>query len=246
MKKQDICVIIPVYNSGSLIYDVIKDFKKYIDTIIVINDGSTDDTEGYINKFSDEIEYFSYSDNRGKGYALKYGFTVAYSLGYKYAVTVDADGQHLGKDLPKIINAIVENPNSIIVGVRDLGIDKMPGKSTFANKFSNFWFTVETGLVLQDTQTGYRAYNLEKVIKMSIWTSRYEAELELLITCAWRNVKIVEVPIDVYYPEPEDRVSHFRPLKDFTRISILNTCFVFLAIFYGYPSRFIRKIFTNE
>ena len=73
-------------------------------------------------------------------------------------------------------------------------------------------------------------------------TSRYEAELELLVRSAWRNIELIPLPINVYYPPEGERVSHFRPSRDFTRISLLNTFFCFAAILYGYPSMLIRKI----
>ena len=77
---------------------------------------------------------------------------------------------------------------------------------------------------------------------MRLFTSRYEAELELLVFSAWRGIDIVPLPIHVYYPPAEERVSHFRPGPDFARISLLNTCLCFIAILYGYPSMFIRKV----
>jgi hypothetical protein len=76
---------------------------------------------------------------------------------------------------------------------------------------------------------------------MRPFTSRYEAELELLVRAAWRNIPQVPVAIQVYYPKEEERITHFRPGKDFLRISLLNTVFCFLAVVYGYPARLIRK-----
>lgn len=103
----------------------------------------------------------------------------------------------------------------------------MPGTNTFANKFSNFWFAVQTGIRLPDTQTGMRIYPLQRLHGLSLLTSRYEAELELLVFAAWSNEKIIPVPVRVYYPSAEERISHFRPAYDFTRISILNTFLCF-------------------
>lgn len=133
------------------------------------------------------------------------------------------------------------NPDALLMGSRGLKQDNMPQKNTFANKFSNFWFTVQTGRRLPDTQTGYRLYPLRKMGDMRLITTRYEGELELLVRSAWRNIEIRPIPIRVYYPPAEERVTHFRPLQDFTRISILNTFFCFAAILYGYPSMLIRK-----
>jgi hypothetical protein len=118
----------------------------------------------------------------------------------------------------------------------------MPKKNSFANKFSNFWFALQTGQKLPDTQTGYRLYPLEKMKHIRPFTSRYEAELEILVRCAWRGIKLVSIPIQVYYAPEEKRVSHFRPGIDFLRISLLNTLFTILAIIYGYPAKLLKYL----
>ena len=95
---------------------------------------------------------------------------------------------------------------------------------------------------LPDTQTGFRLYPLKKLYGYQLITSRYEAELELLVFASWNGVAIHSIPVNVYYPPKEERVSHFRPGLDFTRISILNTCLCFLAIIYGLPAFLLRTI----
>ena len=101
---------------------------------------------------------------------------------------------------------------------------------------------MQTGRKLSDTQTGYRLYPLKRLHGLSLLTSRYEAELELLVFASWHGVELVEIPIDVYYPPKEERVSHFRPGKDFARISVLNTVLCFLAVVYGLPLRLWRWV----
>lgn len=118
----------------------------------------------------------------------------------------------------------------------------MPGGNTFANKFSNFWFTVQTFKRLPDTQTGYRLYPLHKLSGTRLITSRYEAELELLVFAAWRGVELVSVPVRVYYPPEGERVTHFRPTADFARISVLNTVLCFLAVVYGWPRMLFQRL----
>lgn len=130
----------------------------------------------------------------------------------------------------------------MIIGRRLLeGVDRSKG-SNFANKFSNFWFYVQTGKALEDTQTGYRLYPLHKLYGVGLLTSRYEAELELLVFASWHGVELVSIPVNVYYPPREERVSHFRPGKDFARISVLNTVLCFFAVVYGLPLRLGRKL----
>jgi len=237
MNDNRICVIVPTYNNASTIVDVLTRINHQTENIIVVVDGSTDTTNQMLKSLPFVVDVVSYKDNKGKGTALVKGFKRAIKQGFEYALTIDADGQHFPEDIPVLINAFTDNRDALIVGCRNLREDNMPAGSTFANKFSNFWFTVQTGLKLPDTQTGFRLYPIALMGNMHLMTSRYEAELELLVRSAWDGIRIIPIPINVYYPKPEDRVSFFRPGKDFLRISLLNTLLCFVAIFYGYPSR---------
>ncbi len=251
MRRLGICVVVPTYNNDGTLRDVLERLLSLASDIIVVNDGSTDSTADLLDRFKDRITVVTHTRNRGKGHALRTGFRTARSLGYRYAVTIDSDGQHYPEDLPGFVRAIAEYPGALVVGKRDLTDVDINGKSSFANKFSNFWFHVQTGRRLDDTQTGYRAYPLDRLHGLGLLTSRYEAELELLVFSAWGGVPIEQIPIRVYYPPQSERVSHFRPVPDFTRISILNTLLCGGAILYGVPSRIIhavadKRIFNRE
>ena len=141
------------------------------------------------------------------------------------------------------MEALTQHPGALVVGSRNLSAENMPGGNTFANRFSNFWFRVQTARTLPDTQTGYRAYPLDLLPNLRILTARYEAELALLVFSAWKGVDLVPVPIRVCYPE--NRVSSFRPFLDFFRISVLNTLLCVLALVYGYPRMLIHKLITR-
>lgn len=234
-------VVIPTYNNAGTIAQVIADVKQYTSDIVVVNDGSTDQT-AEILKGIEGIRVLDYAANKGKGYALKLGLKKAREWGYRYAITIDSDGQHYADDIPTFIDRIEQVPDSLLIGARNLTADNMPSKNTFANKFSNFWFKVETGQTLTDTQSGYRLYPLDKLHKIRFITRRYEFEVEVIVRAAWRGVNVENVPIKVYYAPEEERVSHFRPLQDFTRISILNTIFVLYAVLLYYPWRFVRYL----
>lgn len=244
-KQNAVCVVIPTYNNNRTVADVVRNAMEYCEDIIVVNDGSTDNTfveTNGLTSIQNEITVITHPVNMGKGKALTSGFQAAMERGFRYAITMDADGQHYASDLPAFAEALATHPDTLIVGSRQFGLPNMPQKSSFANKFSNFWFTVQTGKKLPDTQTGYRLYPLNKMGKMKLLSSRYEAELALLVRSAWRGIDIMPIPINVYYPPKEERVSHFRPGMDFFRISVLNTFFTFAAILYGYPSMLYHLI----
>lgn len=241
LKARGICIVIPTYNNAGTLADVVRDVLYYCEDVIVVNDGSTDGTSQILQAIPNII-VVEYEKNKGKGYALKKGFQKALSLGFAYAITIDADGQHLASDIPLLLHSNQEYPGALIVGERELkGVQRSKG-SDFANKFSNFWFYIQTGKKLPDTQTGYRLYPLKKLYGLAFLTSRYEAELELLVFSSWHGVRLVSVPIHVYYPPKEERVSHFRPGMDFVRISVLNTVLCVMAIIYGLPLRLGRLL----
>ena len=240
LKARGICVVIPTYNNEKTIGQVVADTLCQCDDVIVVNDGSTDCTADILQNI-DGITVVSYPRNKGKGYALKVGFMKAQGMGFAYAITLDADRQHYPEDIALFLKANQEHPGALIIGSRQMqGADRSKG-SRFANKFSNFWFYVQTGKALDDTQTGYRLYPLYKMRGLSCLTSRYEAELELLVFSSWHGIRLVSIPIKVYYPPREERVSHFRPKMDFARISVLNTVLCFLAVVYGLPLRLWRN-----
>lgn len=234
-------VVIPTYNNAGTIAQVIDNVRKYTNDIIVVNDGSSDETSEIL-ALIENITIIDYPNNKGKGVALRLGLSKAYELGYRYAITIDADGQHYAEDIPVFIEKVEQKPDSLLIGARNLMADNMPSKNTFANKFSNFWYKVETGITLSDTQSGFRLYPLEKLQNIHFITNRYEFEVEIIVRAAWRFINVENVPIKVYYPPVEERVSHFRPLHDFTRISILNTFLVLYALLFYYPWKFLHSL----
>lgn len=227
------CILVPTYNNERTLKSVLNGVLKISPNVIVVNDGSTDRTSEILKPFTSKITLIDYSENQGKGNALKLGFREAIQQGYDYAVTIDSDGQHYPEDIPLLLEKIAENPGSLVMGSRNMDQASVPGKSSFGNKFSSFWFWVETGIQLTDTQTGFRAYPLAPIKGMKFFTKKFEFEIEIIVRLAWKNVKISEANIKVEYPE--DRVSHFRPFQDFTRVGLLHTVAVILGLLYFLP-----------
>ncbi len=244
-EKLNVCVIIPTYNNAGTLRRVLTDVSEYTSQIILVNDGSTDETPSIAGEFP-LIALISYDQNRGKGWALRQGFAEATARNFRYAIAMDSDGQHFASDLPRFLEKITANPESLIIGSRNMGQASVPGKSSFGHKFSNFWFRVETGIDCPDTQSGFRLYPLQPLKEIRMLTRKYELEIEVLVKLAWMGVPITSVPISVYYAPKETRISHFRPIIDFTRISILNTFLVIIAFLYIKPRNFIRSIFKKK
>lgn len=244
-KNLKACVLLPTYNNEGTLAEVIRDVLHYTTQVIVVNDGSTDSTSEILKQFP-QVHAVSYTPNKGKGMALRTGFKEAVKLGYDHAITLDSDGQHFAKDLVQFLTYLENLPNTLLIGSRNMDQEHVPGKSSFGNKFSNFWFWVNTGIKLEDTQSGYRSYPVHKLADKKYFTSKYEFEIEVIVRASWSGIDVKSVPVSVYYPKPEERVSHFRPFKDFTRISILNTVLVLISVFWVKPRDFFRKLFSRE
>jgi len=239
ISEKKICVLIPTYNNEKTLKRVIDGVLDYTENIIVVNDGSTDSTQNILHHYP-QINVINLPENKGKGNGLKISFRKAKELGYHYAITIDSDGQHYPDDIPVFVEALLnEKEDVLLIGNRNMSQDGIPKKSSFGNRFSNFWFWFETGIKLEDTQSGYRLYPLHKIPK-KYFTPKFEFEIEIIVRTAWRHVHVKNVPIKVLY-DPAERVSHFRPFKDFTRISILNTILVTITLVYIIPRNFVNN-----
>ena len=236
------CVIIPSYNNAHTLHKIISEVLQYTSDVLVVNDGSTDTTQEIIESFGAEINSITFQKNQGKGMALRQGIKWALKQDFEYAITIDSDGQHFADDIPVFINYLESSGSALIIGSRNMGGKDVPGKSNFGNNFSNFWFRVETGLKLTDTQSGFRLYPIKDMAKIRLFTRRFEFEVEVIVKTAWQNIKVINLPIKVHYDPPAIRVSHFRPFRDFTRISLLNTYLVILTLFYYLPKRLLNSL----
>lgn len=233
------CVIIPTYNNAKTLRRVIDGTLKYTQNIFVVNDGSTDETAQILREYSN-IHTVHLPKNKGKGNALALGFKTALKNGFEYAITIDSDGQHYPDDIPVFLDELNKTAEPVLlIGSRNMTHESVPKKSSFGNRFSNFWFKFETGIKLSDTQSGYRLYPLKKLPKR-FFTNKFEFEIEVIVRTAWKNVVVKNVPIKVLY-DPDERVSHFRPFRDFTRISILNTVLVLITLLYIKPRDVFKK-----
>ncbi len=245
-KQLKCCVLIPTYNNVKTIEAVIQSTLEYCDNVILVNDGCTDGSEKIIAKYP-QLNVVTHSVNKGKGVGLRNGFKKAVELGFDFTISIDSDGQHYPKDFIQFLTKIQENPNSLIIGARNMATaENVPEKSNFGNRVSSFWYWVETGIKMPDTQSGYRLYPVKRMQKIWLFTTKFELEIEVIVKAAWRGIQITSVPVNVYYAPKGERVTHFVPSRDSTRISFLNVYLVFLAAIFWRPVMILRKFtFAN-
>lgn len=209
------CVVIPVYNSP-YIKEVIEDVLQYGYRIVVVDDGS--DVKLELDVY--DIELVVHERNLGKGAAILSGAREAKALGFEEFVTFDADKQHIGSEIEKLLR--VHQKGSIVIGNRDFNAKNVPESSKFGRKFSNFWVLLETFKRLGDTQSGLRIYPVD-ILDLGIRNRRYDFEIEVLALHAYRGGSFIDVEVACYYPPHEERVSHFDKFRDNARLSLAHT-----------------------
>jgi glycosyltransferase involved in cell wall biosynthesis len=207
-------VVIPAYNHGETVAAVIGKTLLQQLPVIVVDDGSTDETYKNIQSIPG-IRILRHRVNRGKGAALVTGMREAAKIA-RWAVCLDADGQHDPDDIGSLLAAIPTAGSAILIGKRE-GMESAPWTSRFGRKFSNFWIWVSGAPLLSDSQSGFRLYPLPEVLDLNIRAGRYQYELEVLVKAAWKGIPILEVPVRVSYAPFGPRISHFDPWRDFLR-----------------------------
>lgn len=216
-----IIVVVPVFNHGVTLRQVVTRILSVHDDVLVLDDGSTDNGLESISGLP--VRIHAHPANQGKGAAIRTAAGIAAPLGATHIVTIDADGQHDPQDLPAFFNAIERHPLAVIVGARNFATANVPRSSRFGRVFSNFWLRVQTGRKVSDVQSGFRAYPTALFEHLSFTEKRYAFEVEVLVRSAWAGLDLLDVPVTVLYPPKDQRVSHFRKLADNMRISWLNT-----------------------
>ena len=210
-------VVIPALNEERAIRAVVEDALRYCAKVIVIDDGSSDQTSGVVADLP--IEHIRHDRPQGKALALRDGFRRALALGAEGVLTMDGDGQHAASDLPRLLAAVRKYPNHVVIGARLLGKDAQPDKNRIGNQQADFWVSWACGQRIVDTQSGQRYYPRAAIeIALALPHDGFVFESEILIECARRGIRCVSVPIASRYEE-DRRASHFKPFRDVTRIT---------------------------
>ena len=218
-----ITVIIPTLNPCDKIYNVVNDARSAgFERIIIVNDGSREDCAPIFEKLEYELgcTVLTHEVNRGKGAALKTALThfKNNAMGQIGVVTLDDDGQHTIADTVRVCNALVENPDNLILGVRDFDLPNVPKKSRFGNKITAAFMKLLCSVDVSDTQTGLRAIPLSAVDGLlEVKGDRFEYETNMLLATNKLGIKISEVVIETVYHD-NNSGTHFHPIRDSFRI----------------------------
>lgn len=207
---RDIVVVIPTYNNPKTIQNVARDVLQHGYELIIVDDGSDINIESLFTQ-KENIHFVTHLSNEGKGKAIVSGVTRAKELGYSYVVSIDGDGQHLASEIQKLLT--INKKNEIIIGARNFELEHVPNGSKFGRWFSNFWACWDTEQEIKDSLSGFRIYPVS-ILDLTITTSRFDWEMEVLVRHADSGGIINEVEIECYYPSAEERVSHFRKFAD--------------------------------
>jgi glycosyltransferase involved in cell wall biosynthesis len=203
------CALIPAYCEAPRIAQVVRDVKKYCPNVVVVDDGSPDDTASVAEVAGAKV--LVQPENRGKGAALNRGFAYAREKGFEFVITLDGDGQHAADDIPAFIALYAESGIPVIIGNRMAHTESMPLVRRLTNRFMSWLLSRKMGQSVPDTQNGFRLYRTDVIPEMLIGMQRFAAESEILLELAANGVRIGAVPIKVIY---RDEHSKINPVRD--------------------------------
>ena len=209
-------VIIPALNAERTIAAVVRDCLTMNGEVLVIDDGSTDRTASVAQDAGAKV--ISYPVNRGKGGALKTGFAYALEHGFDVVVTLDADGQHLPREIPKFIAAREETGADLIIGGRAHLFGQMLPRRRMANQFSARCIAFASKTNVTDSQSGFRLYSAHLLSSIRLRTEGFDMESEVIVQAGRRGLKVVTIPIDLGFVDGLS-TSHYKPLVDTLRIA---------------------------
>ncbi len=236
MNKQ-VVIVIPLYNHGERVADVVRKALTLKLPVIVVDDGSTDNGVQSIQQL-EGVRILRHAVNQGKGAAILTGLTEAAKTA-DWAITLDADGQHYPEDAASLIQALPPDRRPIIIGCRQgMRREKAPWTSRFGRGFSNFWVWISGGPAVADSQSGFRLYPLPEVLGLGVRSRRFQFEVEVLVKAGWARMEVCEAPVRVAYQSGKQRISHFRPFVDFIRNFKTFSRLIVLRLF---VPRFLRS-----
>jgi len=218
---EKIAVLICAYNEEKHIKKVVNQALKKIKTVIVVNDGSKDNTLGELKKTKAVI--INQQPNKGKGMALRTGFKFAQNKKYDYLILMDADGQHDPKEIPKFLKEIRKNHPDLIIGTRKKRRSAMPKKRRASNFITSSLISAKRRKWIKDTQSGYRAVKVSFLKKINLKRKSYDLETEMLMKMIKKGARVSQIPIKTIYADEESKINPAKEIPRFLKILLRRT-----------------------
>ena len=206
-KDDGICIVIPAFSEEKHIASVVEQIRQYSDHVVVVDDGSPDQTAAEAEKAGAVV--LRHNGNKGKGVALTTGFEYARKKGFEAVITMDADGQHDPNDLPKFVEAYRRTGIPVLVGNRMVDVKDMPLIRRWTNRFMSWMLTRIMGQYVPDTQCGYRLYRCDVIPYISAESEGFAAESEVLLRVSDRGIRIDSVRIATIYGDEKSKINPF-------------------------------------
>lgn len=215
------CVVIPTYNESKAIAGLITQIKKLGLEVVVVDDGSRDDTVKIV--LASGVKVLRNEVNLGKGASLIKGYNFALSQGFDAVISIDGDGQHCPQDLMAFIQRAENSSAAIIVGNRMSFIKAMPWLRVMTNRIMSGLISLITKQNIPDTQCGFRLIKKEVLLKLNLSSAKYEIESEVLIKAARLGFKIDSIPIKTIYSGQKSQINPFVDTLRFIRFLICES-----------------------
>jgi glycosyltransferase involved in cell wall biosynthesis len=209
-------VVIPAFNAAKSVGDVVRSCREIVANVVVIDDGSADQTASVARSAGADV--VSHSQNREKGAALKSGFAYALQHGYDVVITLDADGQHLPREIPQFLRSRAETRADLIIGGRSHLFDQMLPRRRLANRFSAWSIAWASGTAVTDSQSGFRLYSSDLLRNVRLRTDGFDLESEVIVRAGRGGFKVITIPIELGFVDGLS-TSHYKPLMDTLRIA---------------------------
>ncbi len=204
-----ICAIIPSFNVAKTIGDIVSGVKQMGIDAVVVDDGSSDGTAEIARK--SQAIVLRNNVNKGKGASLRLGFDFAISNGYEAVITMDGDGQHSLRDLPKFTLALEDNKADVIIGSRMFNPRSMPFIRWLTNKVMSLVISFISRQEVSDSQSGFRLIKARCLKALKFKSNRFEIESEIILEAANNGFKVASIPVSSIYINSESRIN---PLLD--------------------------------